>query len=177
PLQVLPTLACAVGLNEAIALQQLHYWLQRTKQERDGRPWVSFTYSQWQAQFPWWSIRTLKTLLPDMESRGLITSANYNRHATDRTKWYTINYDHPLLSGEVAAGGERRAAAGERRRPSSPLLISEPPLQVLPTLACAVGLGAAIVLQQLHYRLQRSRNARGDRPTADATHSAKTSLA
>lgn len=38
--------------------------------------------------------------------------------------------------------------------PKSKLLINEPPLQVLPTLARFVGLGEAIVLQQLHYWLQ-----------------------
>lgn len=27
PLQVLPTLAKTIGLNEAIVLQQVHYWL------------------------------------------------------------------------------------------------------------------------------------------------------
>ncbi|HET8626502.1 MAG TPA: hypothetical protein VFL91_03740, partial [Thermomicrobiales bacterium] len=97
PLQVLPTLAQAVGLSEAIVLQQLHYWLQRARHERDGRPWVRFTYEEWQAQLPWWSLRTLKTLLPDLEARGLIATANYNRHPTDRTKWYTINYYHPAL--------------------------------------------------------------------------------
>lgn len=163
PLQVLPTLACAVGLSEAIVLQQLHYWLQRTKHERDGRLWVHFTYQQWQAQFPWWSIRTLKTLLPEMESRGLILTANYNRHVTDRTKWYTINYAHPHLSGQ-ASPATRPPSTVREDRPSNPLLISEPPLQVVPTLARVVGLNAAIVLQQLHYRLQRSRHVRDARP-------------
>ena len=33
------------------------------------------------------------------------------------------------------------------------LLISEPPLQVLPSLAVKIGLNEAIVLQQIHYWL------------------------
>lgn len=37
--------------------------------------------------------------------------------------------------------------------PGSKLLINEPPLQVLPSLAARVGLGQAIVLQQVHYWL------------------------
>jgi hypothetical protein len=37
---------------------------------------------------------------------------------------------------------------------SSPLLIEEPPLQVLPALAIKIGLNEAIVLQQLHYLLR-----------------------
>lgn len=164
PLQVLPTLACTVGLNEAIVLQQLHYWLQRSANERDGRVWVYHTYQQWRAEFPWWSIRTLKDLLPALESRGLIMTANYNRSATDRTKWYTINYEHPQLAGPVAGPGEHAGAAGAKPPLPSPLLIGEPPLQALPTLARAIGLNAAIVLQQLHYRIQRSRHQRDARP-------------
>lgn len=40
------------------------------------------------------------------------------------------------------------------------LLINEPPLQVLPSLATKVGLNGAIFLQQLHYRLLISTNIR-----------------
>lgn len=40
------------------------------------------------------------------------------------------------------------------------LLINEPPLQVLPSLAKKVGLNGAIFLQQLHYRLLISTNIR-----------------
>lgn len=31
PLVILPKLAAAIGLNEAIILQQLHYWLEKVK--------------------------------------------------------------------------------------------------------------------------------------------------
>lgn len=40
------------------------------------------------------------------------------------------------------------------------VLINEPPLQVLPSLAVQIGLNKAIFLQQLHYRLQISRNVK-----------------
>lgn len=43
---------------------------------------------------------------------------------------------------------------------SSNLLINEPPLQALPTLACLIGLGRAILLQQLHFLSERSLYAR-----------------
>src|ERR1041385_202513 len=36
----------------------------------------------------------------------------------------------------------------------SKLLIDEPPLHLLPTLAALIGLNEAIVIQRLHYRLQ-----------------------
>ncbi len=38
PLQVLPSLAKAIGLNEAIFAQQLHYWLRgKSGKEHDGK--------------------------------------------------------------------------------------------------------------------------------------------
>ena len=39
----------------------------------------------------------------------------------------------------------------------SNLLINEPPLQVLPSLAVKIGLAEAIVVQQIHYWLQRAK--------------------
>ena len=54
PLQVLPSLAKKIGLNEAIVLQQLHYWLdpKRNKNLHENLHWVYNTYEQWQKQFP-----------------------------------------------------------------------------------------------------------------------------
>jgi hypothetical protein len=40
----------------------------------------------------------------------------------------------------------------DKQRRFNKLLIDEPPLQVLPRLAQLVGINAAIVLQQIHYR-------------------------
>lgn len=40
----------------------------------------------------------------------------------------------------------------------SKLLIEEPPLQVLPSLAVTIGLNEAIIIQQIHYWLRDSRN-------------------
>ena len=45
PLQVLPSLAVKIGLNEAIILQQVHYWLLKSNNIRDGYKWVYNSYS------------------------------------------------------------------------------------------------------------------------------------
>ncbi len=93
PLQVLPSLAVAIGLNEAIVLQQIHYWLQRSTNERDGRCWVYNSVKEWQAQFPFFSNATLRRTLESLEKQGLIVTAKHNRAAFDRTKWYAIDYE------------------------------------------------------------------------------------
>ncbi|MCZ2256955.1 hypothetical protein [Sporosarcina sp. G11-34] len=53
PLQVQPSLAMKVGLNEAILLQQLHFRSLISKDVRDGHKWVYKTYNEWKYQeFP-----------------------------------------------------------------------------------------------------------------------------
>ncbi|MFZ4170923.1 hypothetical protein ACEV60_20025 [Enterobacter ludwigii] len=93
PLQVLPTLACAIGLNEAVVLQQMHYWMNSSQHFYDGRRWVYNSVPSWRKQFPFWSESTVKRALLSLEKQGMVTSANYNRDPRDHSKWYSINYD------------------------------------------------------------------------------------
>ena len=100
PLQVLPTLAVAIGLNEALFLQQLHYWLRMSPHVFEGQRWVYNDYKDWHAQFPFWSERTLRRVINRLEKpfsgcdRPLIlTTTQFNRHPMDQTKWYTADYD------------------------------------------------------------------------------------
>jgi hypothetical protein len=106
-LTVQADLAVAIGLEQAIIIQQLHWWLRQRRNARDGRYWVYNTYEDWHKQFPFIAVRSLKRIITQMEADGLLLSSNYNAHKVDRTKWYTINYDHPALD-----------PADETRRPS-----------------------------------------------------------
>ncbi|MEX2953501.1 replication protein RepO [Serratia fonticola] len=93
PLQVLPTLACAIGLNEAIVLQQIHYWMNISQNVHDGRRWVYNSVPSWQAQFPFWSGSTVKRALANLEKLQMVHTANYNSDSWDKTKWYSVNYE------------------------------------------------------------------------------------
>lgn len=103
PLQVLPTLARLIGLNEAIILQQVHYWLQRSNNIRDGYRWVYNSYPEWYKQMPIWkSETTMRTAFKNLEKKGLLITANYNKAKFDKTKWYRINYEKlSLLENEA----------------------------------------------------------------------------
>src|SRR5688572_4368708 len=92
PLQVLPTLASIIGLNEAIVLQQIHYWLhpQSNKNYFEGRHWVYNTYEQWQKQFPFYSERTLRRVVRNLEDSKLLLSCKGGE--LNQTKYYTIDY-------------------------------------------------------------------------------------
>lgn len=94
PLQVLPSLAKAIGLNEAIFLQQLHYFLRISKNRADGRSWVYNTIKDWQAEFSFWSLKTVQRTIESLESMGLVLSTDkFNKIKMDKTKWYSIDYD------------------------------------------------------------------------------------
>lgn len=95
PLVVLPGLAEALGsLDEAVMLQQVHYWTQKSNHVYDGRHWVYNTQDAWMAQFPWIKSKTtLKRHFGHLVKLGLLIKGNYNKAGFDRTTWYAIDYD------------------------------------------------------------------------------------
>ena len=130
PLVIIPALAVAIGLNEAVFLQQLHYWLQLGEEHgdvgiaHDGRQWVYNTISSWCRQFPYLSTRTLQRVISKLSQDGLVitdTLARFpevarqtGRDPRDRIGFYTIDY-HRLAgiagsSNVPPAGGTRSAA-------------------------------------------------------------------
>ena len=98
PLILSPTLAKELGnLNEAVFVQQLHYWLENKKQAGknffDGRYWVYNSVEEWLKQFPWLSSATLRRTIDSLVNKGFVIRGNFNRQKLDRTIWYTINYE------------------------------------------------------------------------------------
>lgn len=98
PIAFLPSLAVRVGVDEAIFLQQLHYWLERSSNVEDGERWVYNTYGGWAEEFPFWSEATVRRIIDKLKKLDLlITSSAFNKFPGDRTTWYRINYER--LSG------------------------------------------------------------------------------
>lgn len=93
PILVLPKLATEIGLNEAIVLQQIHYWLKNSSHYHDNRKWIYNSYPEWQKQFPFWSERTIKRTFSSLEKQDLLHVGNYNKAGFDRTKWYSVKYE------------------------------------------------------------------------------------
>ena len=106
PLLILPTLAIILGLNEAIILQQIHYWLENVARNQarypgkdrqnyqDGRWWTYQSIPDWQrTAFPFWSQSTIKRTILHLEALGVLISRQLARDKRDRTNWYSINYE------------------------------------------------------------------------------------
>lgn len=92
PILVSPKLAELIGLNEAIFLQQIHYWIKKSKHFYDGTYWVYGTHDEWQVQFPFWSVSTIRRTITSLEKLNILVAGNYNKKGFDKTKWYSINY-------------------------------------------------------------------------------------
>ena len=97
PLVLNTELACYIGLNEAIVMQQIHYWLEKNKSTatnfRDGHFWTYGTLQEYtDRDFPFWSMDTVRRTIAKLVKQGFIIRGNYNKLRMDKTSWYTINY-------------------------------------------------------------------------------------
>lgn len=92
PLVILPSLAVKIGLNEAIFLQQLHYWVSKSNNVFESKKWVYNTYEEWHKQLPFFCIRTLKTIASHLAKMGFIEIRQLSNDKRVRTNFYAINY-------------------------------------------------------------------------------------
>ncbi|MCY0875140.1 MAG: hypothetical protein OWT28_02535 [Firmicutes bacterium] len=121
PLVVIPELAVCLGLNEAIIVQQIHYWIQvnerANRNASGGYYWTYNTYEQWAEQFPFWSVKTIKRTISRLESAGILITGHFNKSKMDQTKWYRIDYGKlPTSTRETAdeSGGRDGKQVAER---------------------------------------------------------------
>ncbi|MCF6459548.1 hypothetical protein [Clostridium sp. Cult3] len=75
-------LACILGLNEALLLGQVHYWLEINKKNNrnfhEGRYWTYNTIKDRQGEFPFWSESTIKRIFKRLRDMELILLDNFN---------------------------------------------------------------------------------------------------
>lgn len=98
PMIVDRILARTIGLNEAIVLQHLHYWIVKNKEKninyKNGKYWTFNSIQKWHDEsFDFWSESTLRRIFASLEEKGLLIVGNFNKMKFDRTKWYSIDYE------------------------------------------------------------------------------------
>lgn len=90
-----PCLTEKLGKSPAVFLQQLHYWLTSQKEVgliSENKRWIYNTSSDWAAQICT-SARQVRRIIKKLEELGLILINKLSKKKTDRTNWYTINYE------------------------------------------------------------------------------------
>ncbi len=100
PLVVRPKLAVAIGLNEAIVLQQIQYWSDGTAKhygaERlyQGKCWFYKTMDDWLEEFPFFGESTVRRAIKNLKKLDLIASQKLHGHffknPSNQTIWYAL---------------------------------------------------------------------------------------
>ncbi|ENZ3704579.1 TPA: hypothetical protein SMF67_000828 [Serratia marcescens] len=123
PLVVNPELAVRIGLNEAIVLQQVNYWLEEKEQGvvHQGRRWVFNSYEAWAQQFPFWSVDTVKRAFTSLVKQGCLDAEKLNKAQRDQTNYYAINHKCEALMDEedMPSSNGANCPDGEGKLPSS----------------------------------------------------------
>lgn len=91
-IQLRPQLAAAIGLGEAVVLQQLASLLAipTCGKKLNGHKWIYNSYLDWQKEFfPFWSVSLLKKTFISLEEMGLVESCQPEGGAS-RRKYYRI---------------------------------------------------------------------------------------
>ncbi len=94
PFVVSRALIHEVGLEEALVLQQVHYWCDPKRNQNlfHGKYWVHNTYKQWQKQFSFWNLKKIQRVFNTLERCELLVSFTQQTNC-HKTKFYTINYE------------------------------------------------------------------------------------
>lgn len=123
PLVINPELATRIGLNEAIVLQQVNYWINDKEQGviHSGRRWVFNSYESWVKQFPFWSADTVKRAFTSLVKQGCLDVEQLNKSQHDRTNYYTINHDCELLNDVEQVPSSNGASCPDRQAQDAPM--------------------------------------------------------
>ncbi len=82
------------GINEAIMLNNLIFWIRQNKANNknfyDGYYWTFNSIRAFSELFPFWTNRQIGYILDSLEKQNIIKKGNYNKIGYDRTLWYTI---------------------------------------------------------------------------------------
>lgn len=116
PLVVNPELATLIGLNEAIVLQQINYWLNETDSgivHNDER-WIYNSHEEWNKQFPFWSQDTIKRAITSLKKQGVLRVEKLAKDRCNHTNYYSIDYDVVASIEE----GKLHSSKSAKRTPS-----------------------------------------------------------
>ncbi len=96
PLLVPPLLAAEIGLNEALILQQIHYYCLMSKHiKRDGRRWFWKTLSDWSKTLPFLSTSTIRRAIANLKDKfNLIDVERHSQKTWYQANWFTINVEN-----------------------------------------------------------------------------------
>lgn len=92
------------GILEAVFIARLECLCERYGKEFEGHQWFRCTYEDWSNELAsLWSKNTIIKAVRHLESERVIISRNFNKHKNIHTKYYRVNHNIILYSGEGLA--------------------------------------------------------------------------
>lgn len=94
-----------VGVNAAILLENIAYWVEHNranedqKSFHDGRYWTYNSMKAFSELFPYLKPNAVRTALKKLKDADLIIIGNFNKLAYDRTQWYALTEKAEALLG------------------------------------------------------------------------------
>lgn len=147
-------IAEAYGLNEAIILNNIRFWVIHNEANgtnfHDGRFWTYNSMKAFEKLFPYMKPFAIRTALKSLEENGLIITGNYNKSSYDRTKWYTLSDKAKLMFSQLNSICEK------------------------PQMESAENLKSICRIPQLDLSPASNRNVENDKPIPDRKPDGKT---
>lgn len=95
-----PEIAVQYGVDEAVFIQNLRYWIQRNEADEtnfyEGKYWVYNSQRAWPKFFPYWTRKQIRRIVEKLRDLGVIEVGCFNESPYDRTAWYTLRSDFLL---------------------------------------------------------------------------------
>ena len=95
-------IATQYGIEEAIVLENLHFWIEKNKANKkhriDGNTWTYNSQEAFTQLFPYMNRPKIQRVMVKLEKEGLILRENFNEKKYDKTTWYALTpYGYSLF--------------------------------------------------------------------------------
>jgi hypothetical protein len=92
------------GVNEAIFLQNIIFWLRQNKANNknffDGKFWTYNSQNAYTKLFPFWTESQIKRIIKSLIDKKVIIIGHYNENKYNHTNWYAL-VDESMIDNEI----------------------------------------------------------------------------
>ena len=125
PYSFWPSEAVQYGLEKAVILYNLRFWLTvnkaagKEKHYHDGKWWTYNTAKALENLMPFFNRRSIARWMSELEADGVLLSGSFNKVAYDRTKWYTIpsEFSDDAIGQNDQCNGQDGQSSGQNGQP------------------------------------------------------------
>jgi hypothetical protein len=82
------------GVNEAIMLHHLLYWLKKNNAEKknhfEGNVWIYNSCKKLSETFKFWSESQVRRIIKSLVKQGVLIESHHGEKKVDQTKWYAV---------------------------------------------------------------------------------------